>query len=389
MEKLSPAPKSLLVPRRRIFFTPSDGQFVSLSEAVPDLIKQPHVRVPAGEITGFESGKRSGLMEIDGDLYKAKGCRPTSKTIGYEPWGTQSFPLAQYEADRVLEGREAFIKEGLEYPLEPIGFWVYNHILFKGEPTAATLYKAKGYTRLDELLWLMETSIPFGYLSVESKNVLTGLLEHLGFISGQMLQIFHRNNFSWDSSWKDGSPSNAHPGNIVIFPDSRGNTGVGIVDFDNSITYQQGDDGDEEESKSESQRHDVSNLKGWLRQPKVISRARLITYDPENIASRLATKILSRIPELTDYELPTVAEYLLEKLHTRYSASLRSQVIDALTWGYGEATLSDDKIPWDDIQPISRIIKATRTEFITKTREILSTHTSKDRLIRSPTLICR
>lgn len=255
----------LLVPRNKIQFAPTDGRFVEFSAQVPDILRQPHVRASAGEMFGVESGKRSGLLRVDEQLYKIKGCRPSSRACGFEPWGTQTFSLAQYEADKIAERREAFIREGVDYPLEPVGFWVYDDIQFKGEPTAATLYRAKGDTRLDEFLWWVEKQVPYKYLSTEIRGALLGIIEPIGVTTGQMLRFLHQNGFTWDSAYKDNAPSNAHTGNVVIFPDSQGYVSVGLVDFDNSITHHQLDvDENEDISPEKIQEHDYQNLRGWF-----------------------------------------------------------------------------------------------------------------------------
>ena len=110
----------------------------------PDALKTPHVRVDVGNIQGYESGYRSGLLSVDSEWYKAKGCRPTNEDFHGGPYGTQTYSFAQNGADKILERREVFLREGFSYPIEPIGFWVYNHIKFNGEPTAATLYRIEG-----------------------------------------------------------------------------------------------------------------------------------------------------------------------------------------------------------------------------------------------------
>lgn len=82
---------NLIVPRIKVYFEPHEGRTIKLTENLPKYLEQPLVRASTGSIEGIESGYRSGIITVDGQMYRAKGCRPTEKTIYREPKGSQFF----------------------------------------------------------------------------------------------------------------------------------------------------------------------------------------------------------------------------------------------------------------------------------------------------------
>lgn len=222
--------KTLIVPRKTIYFEPHEGSLIKLSENFPESLKQPIVRSLNGYINGFESGYRSGIIEINSESYKLKGCRPSERIICHEPKGSQYLFMAQSEAETVQEIRQIYMKEGYTYPIEPIGFWIYDNILVKGEQTAATLYRIKGDTRLDEFLWWLEENLPFHFVPNKEMGSVQYMFEIFGVMTGRLIRVLHNHNYSWD--WI-GRFSNAYTGNVVVYLDDSENIKFGLVDVDN------------------------------------------------------------------------------------------------------------------------------------------------------------
>lgn len=373
--------KELLVPRRTIHFTPlEEGRFVEISPT-PELLKQPMVREMKGSVRGIESGWRSGLIKVNDELYKLKGCRPTGKTRKTgDPKGSQTLSLAQYEADRTLERREVFLQEGFEYPIEPIGFWVYDHILHEGEPNTATIYKVKGDTRLDELLWWIE-QLPFRYAPKESEERISQILGKSGLITGYMLKILHRNNFSWDADSKGAY--NANSGNVLIFPDAKGKAQFGIVDFDNSNNYYPIDPEEDIAAMEITQQRDLKNLKDWIENKGVVSRARYIKTRPHLAPDLLIERILKRAAsDISKEDIKIVGDYLLKALNPRHTdPSLRELFVNSFEQGYSEESLPDSEISWNDLLTIMRDVRSQRSEFSTKAKSQLGEPADRKRVM--------
>lgn len=356
----------LLVPRKAIHFTPlEEGRFVSLCQNVPELLKQPHARTNSGPLVGFESGYRSGLLRVDGQLYKLKGCRPEGGVHGKQPLGSQTLSLAQSEADAVARVRERFIEAGLDYPLEPMGLWVYENILHEGEPNAATVYRAKGDTRLDEFLWFLE-HIPYQHADDSWRDHIFTLAERAGQMTGGVLKVLHDNRFSWDST-PDEDSSNAHAGNVLIFP--QGNTAqFGIVDFDNVNSYSDSEDSEYIETVKVVQQRDLNNLKNHTHNGAVFSSSNQRISRPHNVPSQLVERLLKGLAsDMPKDDLETASFYLLRSLGNGKEGSVRGSFVRGLDAGYKDGSAGVG-INWRDLSRIRSDIPRLRRAFIEEVR---------------------
>lgn len=381
----------LLVPRSSISFKPlEEGRFIALSNNVPEMLKQPMVRSEGGSLKGYESGWRSGLLNIDNQLYKIKSCRPVGGRHGEQPRGSHTYSSAQFEADNTLERRDAFLRSGFDYPLEPIGFWVYDHMIFKGEPNAATIYRAKGDTRLDELLWWVEKS-PYEYASSEYLELLTKIFPRLGYQTGRILKHFHENNFSWDSS-PIIKASNAHSGNVIIFPTDSGKVGLGIIDFDISTSCLPGDPKELEETIKVIQKKDLDIFNAWMEKSEVVSRARRIRYCHEFVAGWIVDRMIRQIvPDLAWEEcsetLGMAGAYLLRSLnHCEDLGSIRKEVIYSLEEGYKneesenhELGIADD-FSWEALVNLVKGIDKVKRDFTKRIKLEIGQGADKNRI---------
>lgn len=373
-------PIELLVPRRKVYFSPLDeGRFIPIADDVPEIWRQPYIRRGSGKVEGFESGWRSGLSYASGDLYKFKGCRPTGGVIENEPEGSQTFSLAQYEADAVLKRREVYLKEGLPYPLEPVGFWVYGSFKYKDEPNAATVYKALGDTRLDEYLWWIEKDLPYNYL-FDKEEYLVDLFCQVGMRVGSTLKLSHDNSLTWDAG--EGA-SNAHLGNVLLFP-YQDLVGVAGVDFDNSLNFQNGiDSDDEEEDLSKIREQDLRTLVNSTFNRRVISRATAIDYTTFGIADKLVDRMLKRVlPELVD-EREAVRNYLLDYMGDSSRDTLRGFLAEVVARSYHLGGGNQRPVLWNDLLILRQFVDVQKREFVQRMEARLKERADTDALILS------
>ncbi|MFA5933104.1 MAG: hypothetical protein WCV81_02445 [Microgenomates group bacterium] len=380
----------LLVPRKPITFTPlEEGRFIALSNDVPDVLKQPMIRSEGGLLKGYESGWRSGLIKSENQLYKIKSCRPVGGKRGNQPRGSHVLSSAQFEADDMLERREVFLKNGFDYPLEPIGIWVYDHVKFNGESNAATLYRAKGDTRLDELIWWVERS-PYEYASSEYASQLSYAFDELGYQTGKRLKSFHENNFSWDSS-PVTKASNAHLGNIVIFPTDSGAAEVGMVDFDISIGYLDGDPKELQETVKIIQKNDLTRFCYWMNTSEVVSRARRIKYFHPFVAGKIVDCVINQnIPDLDwEEEIETIGMaggYLLRALNPCEDIdNLKKEIWLGFKSGYKGSNIESEEsqkmsITWDELARILGQANKIRRNFIKRLKEEIGPDADRNRI---------
>lgn len=359
----------LLVPRRKIYFTPIEkGRFIPISVDVPDVLKTPMVRSERGTTGGYESGYRSGLIRVDEELYKIKGCRPEGGTHGFEPKGSQTLGLAQFEADNVLKRREVFLREGYDYPLEPIGFWVYDHVRFNGHPNAATIYRAKGDTRMDELLWLIER-IPFEYAPEQYTQSIREVLYRAGVQTGKMLRVFHNGGFSWDPTIKR-SHFNAHSGNVVVFPDKNAVVAdLGIVDFDNSLKQPPSTEGPDFNA---IQIVDFAFLLSDLDETDVISTPKRRATYFGTASGHIVGRLLSRsVPGMASEQYGEAGGYLLRSLNPRKVNSLRDDLTLGVVMGYCGKEPECPTLKWDELTSIAKSVNLLRRGFLLEVKKII------------------
>lgn len=345
--------ENLLVPRKKIYFAPEPGEFVPLNGVVPDQLKQPMVRSSSGFVQGRESGKRSGLLSVEGQLFKAKGCAPNGRLFHNGPYGSQTYSLARYEAERTLEIREAYLREGLEFPLEPVGFWRYDGYVYHGEPNAATVYKTAGDTRIDELRWWIERVFPRQLISEEERDLIDNTFTALAVLSGRVLGFLHKHQFTWDSDHR-GRTSNAHDGNLVIFPGRDGNLRMAAVDHDNTLNHSIVSD--DEISEADIRKRELDNLRNSILRRTVISRARVVNYDPYEALIRLVSGLITKIAPSFDRDLLVAAKHwvlydLRDKTQQAYYTGILEEGFDL---GYGSNGKVSDVLNWKGIAYLAK-----------------------------------
>lgn len=375
-------PKELLAPRKKIAFTPIyDSEFIPIASDLPEVLHQPMVRSQGKGLEGYESGYRSGLLRVGSELYKIKGCRPSGKIHGKQPDGSQTLSLAQYEAGETQKIRESFIKRGFEYPLEPMGIWVYNFFKHNGEPNAATIYRISGDTRIDEFLFSLE-SIPFDYLEGYPREHIFSLIIRAGIMTGRMLKIMHESGFSWDANPDDDS-SNANAGNVLIY---RGKKNLAIstpVDFDNTNSFQKSIDPIEYiETVKAIQSRDFKFFINSVAKGYVYSSSTFKPVRNQAASIGLIYRMVKQLaPEMDKVDIETVGAYILKILGPGVEDDLRSRFSSGFIDGYNHTDeLRIAEIPWKELVGIKYTGARLRKEFIEKVKTELGGEISGDRM---------
>lgn len=383
-------PSELLVPRKGITYkTLEEGRFIPISDDVPEILRTPMVRGQGGSILGHESGYRSGLIQIDGQLYKLKGCRPEEghrKDIFGAPipgpLGTQILGLAQFEADNTLKRREYFLSQGWEYPIEPVGFWAYDHFKFDGQPTGATIYRVKGDARLDEFIWHLERApLAFapGFEDVASEN-----LFRIGIRTGQALKTFHNGKFAWDwNEEKERRFFNAHHGNVIIFPDTLGNAEIGLVDFDNSIKADKPSEASELKLVQEG---DLNLLIRTLANTVTVS-----TPEPKDRSLDVPSDIIERLfaracPQLNEHYRGIAGGRLLTNLGFEETGLLANYARIAARQGYNLEAQGSSDLKWEELASLSRRVGYLRQSFRLRVLQELGGDITKEKIVQLATV---
>lgn len=241
----------LIAPREDALFIPSSGKLIPLERRgiifkrhnLPEIISRPLAKTDDKSLTngikairGKHSGVRSGLVFNNGTMYKLKGCVPTTEDYYGEPYGGQVLSRVEQEIEATGELSRILAKQGLSSPYRALGYFRYP-LTFKGEPLACSIMEARGDTRLDELMFSLESFVFLCYM-VDGKpkfprytNELGGLFYKLGQWAGYLKRTMDDNNMPWSMSSLNGGRTNAHIGNYVIFPEN-GELLLGVVDLD-------------------------------------------------------------------------------------------------------------------------------------------------------------
>lgn len=369
--------EALLVPRKEVYFAEIPGELVGEPQTIPLILRRPLSRGKSGDegdskIKGWESGYRSALMEVEGKLYKIKGCRPTGKSTYQEPKGSQLFSMAQYEAERTTEVGEAFRKEGFEYPIQPLGFWTYAGFMLNGEPNAATIYRVTGDTRLDEFYWWLNKDL--SYVSFDNdiqKNILDRFFWSIGARVGRMIRILHNHNFSWDFVHPR---SNAHPGNVVLFPNSEGNLGIGLVDLGNVISYLAQSD---TEIKELTQHSELKAFIARAGEGNLLSQERYRKVWRRKDVGKALDKIEDYLDKIVGSQTPEEKKLYVEEfkeatspLIGRYYVNLL--ICDAVRYGYSDPYVESPIITWRDLVEFRNEIVRIRRDQERETRFFIS-----------------
>lgn len=210
---------------------------------------------PDLQITALVSGTRSVIFERDGRIFLAKGSNvvPDREYIVNDkdghptivsPWGTQTYSRALHEIQITGKVLDSFLKDGRPYPRIPAGIWVYEDVLFKDEPCAASVFeigsnKRLNDTRLDELMhhYQVGLGLPYDYLNKSDRQYVESVLGRVARLTGQVVRFLHSQKFNWNSA--RALASNAHIANIVVF-EHNGLVAAAPIDFDSARVFEKG-----------------------------------------------------------------------------------------------------------------------------------------------------
>lgn len=365
---------NLIIPRKAAYFEPHEGSVVKLTDDFPKYLEQPLVRVSKDGVEGLESGYRSGIITVDGDDYKIKGCRPNRKiTNTGEPYGSQFLNTAQYEAERTQEVREIFLKEGYQYPLEPVGFWVYDDILVDGEPTAATIYKIKGDTRLDEFIWWLEKDLVVSHIPKEHRDAAVQTFEIFGAMVGRLIRIFHNHSYSWNCP--DSRSSNTNPGNIVVFSED-GKINFGLVDLDNSWMY---NPHNESKLMEETQKSDLYDFKYRMHYRDIISGCG--SRSLKHISMMMLKYFAKKVADLKfEWYREDIDFNSFESEDKITFNTIRDNFIAALNAGYKEPGMYIPEVSLQEVREFKSYIQTVGNLYRNKVKENLSVKLSQIRM---------
>lgn len=196
------------------------------------------------------SGYRSVLMgTMNRDLYRLKGVSFNPEKLEFmdhengdwEVFGGQPLFSARYEKQMSDKFNQVLVNEGITPVMTCKGFWHYDKKA-RGRKLAASVVKVEGDTRLDEMMFIIESYFAYrtdafkkgkAEFNREGYNLFTSVSDlyyKLGVSTGLLKKLMDKNNQTWSA---DNDRSNAHIGNIVLYND-KGTIKTGFVDFDAS-----------------------------------------------------------------------------------------------------------------------------------------------------------
>jgi hypothetical protein len=358
---------NFMQPRKKIHFSYVDGEVKSNGYELPEIMKRPLYKDKKnGTIEGRQSGVRSGLVVIENgdgkEVYKLKGCMPSrdGKSVYGESYGGQTISRAEYEAENINDVKEAFSKLGLQYPMMPVGFYIYRDFEFKEEPCASGIYRILGDRRLDEILAYVESYLVSPFLIPISKDEkIRDVIERFGTIVGRAVRTFHNAHYTWDwystGEWNK-IRSNAHDGNVVIFNKNGKEPEMcaAPIDMDNMLQFRRGEGG----IMKSIQRYELSTLINHIANPKISggNERRYYLRHPFEIRKK---NVMKRLEELVgeDHVLQrrfvTMVEYLKK---VGYDIGLRKIFIKGLKKGYNNPDI-DVKLTMGELYEVRWISK--------------------------------
>lgn len=187
-------------------------------------------------VNAYESGTRSALFELNDEAFRGKGVAPEEGRFlefspgsgRFVPFGTQLLEHAEDELLMAEQVGQGFNKLGLPYPMHPLNSIVYDYE-FEGNPCGGGIFRVDGDTRMDELLYAIESKVPYQYLTDVEVRHIGGILGRLMGQTGQTVKLFHQLKFVWNQGINNAS--NSHLGNIVVF-NSGESAAVAPIDLD-------------------------------------------------------------------------------------------------------------------------------------------------------------
>ena len=227
-----------LLPPEKCFLSPEEAY---LTQEIQNLQKQHIQNLPPKIFTpAYWGGGRSCLVEDpeSGRLFRLKGIafneRGPELTYDSEGMptrieGGQFLQSAKYEITFAKRFNHLLAEEGIPPVMQYRGRYVYPHKIPQNNKMAATIFEVAGDTRVDELIH--EIELQTDPISLEVEEAVKELYQNLGFVSGRLKKLMDRNGMTWGDSPQN---TNAHLGNIVIYPADKKHFTIGLVDFDAS-----------------------------------------------------------------------------------------------------------------------------------------------------------
>ncbi|MDO8555908.1 MAG: hypothetical protein Q7R96_01910 [Nanoarchaeota archaeon] len=210
-------------------------------------------------VSGLWSGRRSALVldqqvnyasigeavKIESSLFRLKGIalRDRLRTSAFEDgalrvWGGEFLDNVRYEVDYQQRFNARLEQEGIAATIIPAAIYQFQRKT-KGRQLGAAVMQVPGDTRLDELLYLIESTFTIWVNESERKTATKAqdkfgkdclvLYEEIGKIVGGLKSVLESAGLSWSDN---EHRSNAHIGNIVIYQGQNNFIDAALVDLD-------------------------------------------------------------------------------------------------------------------------------------------------------------
>lgn len=238
----------LLAPRDTVRFKYVDGRIepINTNTSVKPVIITEDENF---DLIGLSSGGRGGLLNLDGEVFKVKGCRikPALETELYrdthyvtnDPRGGLLVASAQREIEQTIHFNKIISREGFLSPYSPEAIihygkefkpkyptwlkvlepeFIFKELFKQKEELAASVMNVKGDTRLPEI---------YGH-EVCDQEAASTLAYKFGLIAGAQKKITEGVCFFWGLGV-------CHIANYVVFLEN-GYVHLAMIDFDSAYT---------------------------------------------------------------------------------------------------------------------------------------------------------
>lgn len=199
---------------------------------------------PPGTIPGVWSGYRSCLTldHQTGNLYKLKGAAVAEIPLKIDDYhGTPYLEGGQFlhgaHNEKIFSDRfnRVLADNGIEPAMEYVGLYK-STFRVRRYKIATSIIRVKGDTRLDELMYALESEAYFQTTYTKGQKEkfalqLSNFYRDVGYIVGQLKRLMDKSKQTWSNNPEH---TNAHIGNVVLYPVDEDKVGIGLVDFDAS-----------------------------------------------------------------------------------------------------------------------------------------------------------
>jgi len=188
------------------------------------------------DFKAFWSGRRSVVIKEKNKWYRVKGCGLYDSMIDAEnildtgePAGGQNRETATLELRVTEKINEIFENYKCPTLSQPVCRFDYRGQV---KITSAGVYEIKGDTRADEILGALSKLLKYN-LTDRPLSLFTEFSSSIGRYVGSLLSCLHENGLIWGTNIRARPhPSNAHLGNVVVYPDGENTIRCGLVDYD-------------------------------------------------------------------------------------------------------------------------------------------------------------